>query len=170
MSTQDLIPSTDIRVAYSDIASPKDFSTPWNPTTLDPGTQILRGFGYCESTATQEYEMPLASAYGLWLDDSMSLGYDFSENESNSSHQLRLSGTETKEVYRSLLLRLVCHYYVDLIKAPYLEDLFGNIGTTFSYQQEMDSLPPRRSALPSAILEPSVAKQYESPPLSFDEE
>ena len=135
--------------------------------TLDPSAQVMRPPTYVDYLAGQEYELPSIGTYTFWFDESSTVGYDV--HGSGSSHQLRLTGSETQEIYRSVLLRLACHFCVDLVKPSYLEDLLGNIRTTLSYQDEMESLPPRQPSLAPALLQTSDAKQYEPPPFSFDD-
>ena len=168
MSTQDLTPSMGNPAAYSDTALPISSLQPWSLMTLDPSAQMMQPPTYADYAGVQEYELPNLGTYTFWFDESSVVGYDV--HGSGSSHQLRLTGSETQDVYRAILLRLACHFCVDLIRPSYLEDLLGNIRTTLSYQDEMESLPPRQPALPPALMQASVAMRYEPPPISFDEE
>ena len=135
--------------------------------TLDPSAQVMLPPTYADYVAGQEYELPSIGAYTFWLDESSVVGYDV--HGSGSSHQLRLTGSETQEVYKAVLLRLACHFCVDMIRPSYLEDLLGNIRTTLSYQDEMESLPHGQPSLAPALLQASNATQYEPPPFSFDD-
>jgi len=129
---------------------------------LEPGVVVGSGL------EQQEYELPTMNAYNFWLNDSLYVGYGIQEKEAGSSHFWRAPTTYTNEDQSALIVRLACHFYVDLITAPHLDELLGRIRDIYSYQQEIGKLPSSRT-LPAAIFGASKVKQYESAPFSFEE-